>query len=396
MKQTGSYQFDSSHQGARVLIFSQRNFNLKVFQCWMYEFEDVISEVDAVHMLTPSLRTQSYSSRLTHKLVHRVRMHISRFPDTGINESVVDRDYDLFFSVFLFPAQLLFLNKLEGWRQRCRKTACYLGEVWTKDVERLRGYLELLRDFDHIFLHIGSSLATVADIVKRPCHFMPVGVDSAQFCPYPSPPYRSIDCYSMGRRSPATHRALLDLAEREGIFYVYDTVNDFSVIDYREHRRMVANLIKRNRYFISYKHNVNLSDKTGGEEALGARLFEGTAGGAVMLGIPPACEEYDSCFDWPDATIPIPYEPADMADILADLDAQPERLARARRNNIVNSLRRHDWVYRWGRILETVGLERTPAMEAREVHLNDLAEMAMAPEGLERMAGPSTEVYRVG
>ena len=39
----------------------------------------------------------------------------------------------------------------------------------------------------------------------------------------------------------------------------------------------------------------------------------------------------------------------------------------------VNSLSRHDWVYRWRTILEAVGLEPTPEMLSREAYLNELA-----------------------
>jgi hypothetical protein len=40
----------------------------------------------------------------------------------------------------------------------------------------------------------------------------------------------------------------------------------------------------------------------------------------------------------------------------------------------VQSLLRHDWVYRWRTILEAVGLEPTPALVAREKRLKALAE----------------------
>ena len=47
-----------------------------------------------------------------------------------------------------------------------------------------------------------------------------------------------------------------------------------------------------------------------------------------------------------------------------------------RRNNIVQSLLRHDWVYRWRAILDIVGLEPRPALLTREARLKNLAEEA--------------------
>ena len=83
-------------------------------------------------------------------------------------------------------------------------------------------------------------------------------------------------------------------------------------------------------------------------------------------------------FDWPDAVIPIPFEVNDMTPILADLDAQSERLDRARRNNLLGALRRHDSGHRWATILETVGLEPLPALGARRARLAALADLVQA------------------
>ncbi|MEB3181575.1 MAG: glycosyltransferase family 1 protein, partial [Nostocaceae cyanobacterium] len=44
-----------------------------------------------------------------------------------------------------------------------------------------------------------------------------------------------------------------------------------------------------------------------------------------------------------------------------------------RRNNMVNSLLHHDWVYRWEKILQSVGMDSTPEMETRKVYLQELA-----------------------
>ncbi|MHC4529481.1 MAG: glycosyltransferase family 1 protein, partial [Planctomycetota bacterium] len=58
------------------------------------------------------------------------------------------------------------------------------------------------------------------------------------------------------------------------------------------------------------------------------------------------------------------------------LDAQPKRMAQIRKNNIVQSLLRHDWLYRWNEILNMVGMEPRPALLARQKHLKKLAKDA--------------------
>jgi hypothetical protein len=291
----------------------------------------------------------------------------------GVAQLRVNQKYELFFAIFMFPSQIALLERIKDWRSQCARAVCLLGEVWVHDIARLRPWLELLGDFDRVFVAIKSSVPEVGQVVRKPCTFLPLGVDAMRFCPYPNPPTRSIDVLSMGRRSDPVHQDLLNLAEKKRIFYLYDVVRGFSVIDYREHRAMLANLVKRSRYFISYKHNVNIADVTGGQEAVGSRYFEGAAGGAAMIGIPPDCEEYRDAFDWEDAVIQIPFSPADIGVVLSELDAQPHRLARASRNNVVSCLLRHDWAYRWEQILHSIDLQPTPALAARKATLQALA-----------------------
>jgi hypothetical protein len=66
------------------------------------------------------------------------------------------------------------------------------------------------------------------------------------------------------------------------------------------------------------------------------------------------------------------------------LEAQPQRIAQIRRNNITNSLRRHDWAYRWREILDHVGLSVTQQLVEREAQLNSIASLVSADSSLPR------------
>jgi hypothetical protein len=159
------------------------------------------------------------------------------------------------------------------------------------------------------------------------------------------------------------------------IFYVYDTTSDFAVIEPKEHRLLLANLIKRSRYFIAFPPKFDRPSEAPGGRDLGLRFFEGAAGGAVLLGTPPNAVAFQACFDWPDAVIRTPADGSQIAALMADLDRQPDRLNRVRRDNVVNSLRRHDWIYRWRRMLETMGYSVSHEMTQRERRLTCLAEL---------------------
>jgi hypothetical protein len=92
-----------------------------------------------------------------------------------------------------------------------------------------------------------------------------------------------------------------------------------------------------------------------------------------MIGQAPDTPAFGRLFDWPDAVVPLPYDSPDIAAVLDTLDADPDRVERAQRANVVNTLRRHDHVYRWAEILSHVGLDPTPAMNDRIQTLGRLA-----------------------
>ena len=95
-----------------------------------------------------------------------------------------------------------------------------------------------------------------------------------------------------------------------------------------------------------------------------------------MLGQIPDCEPFRTMFNWPDAVVEIEADGSDVADAIASLAMQPERLVAISRRNAIEALLHHDWMYRWKKILDIVGLEPAPQLEMREKRLKQLAEQA--------------------
>jgi hypothetical protein len=363
---------------ARVMLFSMRNIARHVARCGDYEFEDVISSCDDADVIAPHPATP-----VDNRIVREVDRILGR--ERLIDGAVrVDEKYDLFFAFCRNAFDLRFVNRIEGLHENCRQAVCVISELWPSKIPEVREYLQVLRRFDHVFANLQTSVGPIEKATGRPSHFLPLGVDTLRFAPFPDTPARNIDVYSMGRRPAEEHRALLASAERGEIFYVYDTTADFDVIDPLEHRILLANLIKRSRFFITYPAKFDVPAETGGAEEIGARYFEGAAGGAVMIGMPPRCAAYDDCFGWRDAVIPTPGDPKQIACLVAELEAQPQRLAQIRRNNVTSSLRRHDWAYRWREILDHVGLCVTESLVEREAQLNSAASLVSADSSLPR------------
>lgn len=179
----------------------------------------------------------------------------------------------------------------------------------------------------------------------------------------------------MGRRGPATHAAAIEHARKKpGFMYLYDSVLPGTFVDSAtEHRELTANLIQRSRYFIANRAKADMPDQNENQQEYGPRFFEGAGAGAVLIGEPPKCQAFDEAFDWADAIIPLEFDSTDIVALIQELDHQPERIAKAREANVVNTLRRHDWVHRWLHILRTLGLPTTEGAKERCAELESRA-----------------------
>lgn len=374
----------------KVLLTSMREIATLVAYCNLYEFEDTISGL----LKADVIKFDAYNQIDNYRKIYKVSKYLEKtepiaknFIKSVINKSYLKplkQQYDLFMASFNHPYELFMLFSLGNWRERCKKATCYIVEFWEDDISKCQYLLDLLKDFDHIFLGGKQSVEAVSEITGRPCTFLPFSVDTLRFCPYPLSPPRNIDICNLGRRSPVTHQELIKLSEEKQLFYYYDTTTiakisnaekqgTFHVRDAREHRLLLANLLKRSRYFIANRARANEPSITKGKDELSARFFEGAAAGTIMLGEQPMTAEFNQCFDWPDAVIQVPFDAPDIADIITELDTQADRIRCIRNNNVAYSLLRHDSVHRLEEILKKVELEPTDVMKQRKSYLEHLA-----------------------
>jgi hypothetical protein len=367
--------------GGDVLTLSMRALARLVAYCLPYEFEDAVTELTGADRVCIGGGEALEFARRTYKLA-RFATRSRRFAEfAAAKPSIVrlQRDYELFFPIFNDAYELFALACIPEWRKHCRVAACFVSEIW---VQQLPGYLlELLAAFDHVFIGVSHPVEDVRRIVGRPCSYLPLATDVLRFSPYPDLPPRVINVCNIGRRSPVTHEVLIKLARERRIFYYYDTVaasgdggkqRTFSVESASEHRLLLANLLRRSRYFFANRGRINEPELERGHHEISGRFYEGAAAGTVMLGEPPETTEFRRQFDWSDAIIRFPFECPDAARILAELDADPQRLERISRDNARNAALRHDWLHRLRLVFKTLELKETRAMRAREQQLQAL------------------------
>jgi Glycosyl transferases group 1 len=352
---------------ARVLVASHRSIYPDVSWASGYEFEDVICEVDSAELLAfeyQPLLPSKWGDKLARQLKRRVGLDIRRSPT--LRPKRLMRDYDLLFVHVGGVQDLEMLNSIDGWKIRCRLKACWIEELWP-DWLRYTKMLEALKAFDHVFIAHAGIADQLGALIDRPCTFLPPAVDALRFCPFPDRPARTIDFYAMGRRSGATHLALLNRATADPHFhYLYDSARWGTFTSgHVQHRHLTANLAKRSRYFLAHRAKANRPEETQGAQVFGPRFFEGVAAGAIIIGDAPNCSKFRDCFDWPDAIFHLPFGSDQVCTLLDQLDQDPERLSTARRLNATNALLRHDWTHRWCNVLKALSLERLPPADSR-------------------------------
>jgi hypothetical protein len=370
-----------------VLLMSMRRRSNLVGYCACYEFEDVIARVTGADRFEVGAGTALDLPRRAFKAARYLtgsRALAWRLAPRP-NHLKLDRQYELFFPVFTHAHELFALAAIPDWRRHCRVAACYIAEMWLHILPRY--LLELLRDFDHIFVGVSSPVDAVAKIAGRPCSYLPPAASVLDFSPLPDFPRRVIDVCSVGRRSAPTHQALIELARKREIFYYYDTVaasgvdlkqRTFRVQDAAEHRLLLANLLKRSRYYIANRALVNDPGFTRGREEISSRFYEGAASGAVMIGEPPASDEFKRQFDWEDALVRLPFDSTEIGALLTQLDQDPARQAKIRRANFCNAALRHDWLHRLRVVYEACGMAPTAGMGERQRQLEAAAAQAIA------------------
>lgn len=357
----------------RVLILSHRFLAYKILaRCIWYEFEDLIKDIDHIELIAPK-RLTWFERRYV--WAQRVGRRLSYSLNPGVPVTDLNQDYDLFFSMCAFPTDLLYLNAIRDWRKRCRVAICWIDEVLVNNIEKIKYFNKTISQFDHVLVSCTQGIEPVQKLIRGQCRFVLPGVDALLFCPCPEVPERFIDILSIGRRSEPLHAELIKAFREKGLFYFYDTISGYgceyglTTSEPSHHRLLFANLVKRSRYFIVNPGKFDEPGVMDSEEIIGARYVEGAAAGALMLGKEPRNPEFRTLFSWPDAVIDIVSEGGEILKILTEEKNNATRWDAVRKNNVLDSLLHHDWVYRWEEIIKLAELEPAPKLLQRKEQL---------------------------
>ena len=381
--------FSMSNIESRIAIVSLRQRNNFIYNSCLYEFEDLIGEVDNVDLieLLPTQGLAEFSYKVTRKSAAYFEPITTVKPP--LHQSIeLPKEYDLLFMIVDFPYNTVAVNLINQWRKRSKVAACYLIELWKTELTKYKNYLKFLNNFDYVFLGHSQIVEDVAKITQRPCAYLAPACDTLKFVPRnrtKSHSDRTIDICSMGRRSQVTHQELLKHTQKQEFFYHYDPLggSELYLNNHQAHRIFNANILKNTRYFIAHHAKINALQQTGGQIEIGYRFFEGAAAGAVMLGTAPNNNVFAEYFGWENAVVSMAFDEPKIADLITELDANPQLLQEISDRNVKYSLLKHDWVYRWEQVIKAAGIKGTNELEARKAKLQQLADSFSSADSLE-------------
>lgn len=357
---------------ARTLIFSLRKLRKDICRCHDYEVEDVTAGIDSVDFYEPSLK---YRNPLLSDLAQYISYKTLRLPvNTAFRFPRLEGTYDLFLANMTFSYDLEILHRMPDWKNRVGYSICYLDELFTESLTKFSQYIPILRRFDCVALNCSGTVEALMNKIGVKTIPVPTGIDTLRFYPGPRDAPRKIDLYNMGRRDPQQHREFQRLQNEHDWIYLYDTIAPESVPDFNAHRDNLAGLLKCSRHFIVNPAKFDIPEDTGYQEETGFRYFEGASAGCVLTGRIPKNPNFKKVFPWKEPVIELPENHGEIADFMLDLQSQEERLRQVTYDNVLGSLKMHDFAYRWEEILQTAGLDPLPALAERKERLQELQE----------------------
>jgi hypothetical protein len=351
-------------ESPRVLIPSLRRVRHHPVFSAVYECEDVIASVSDADVAAMQFRnsTTARLSPLTEKVVRRLGRRPIGFPYYEPVE--LEHDYDVLFEFVVGLPEIEVLDGLRDWRRRCATAVLFIWELWPASLEEFRAFYRSLDRFDHIYVGTQMVAEQLSARLGREVRWLAPGTDVLRFRPRP-PDQRTIDILSLGRRSDTQHQAASQLRDELGWHYVYDTASGMSIEDHVEHRTLVAENLSHAKFFLSNRGKFNDTSESAGVHDFGNRFFDGTAGGAVIVGEFAHTTGFDSCFDWGDIGIDLPAADPTLAKVLASRAHDTDWLAEVSIRNASETARRHDWAHRWASVLDDIGVAHGPVLTSR-------------------------------
>src|SRR5262245_55683953 len=169
-------------QRIRICLPTGRRFSRMAFQCGHLEAQDVLVECDDVDLLhlepEPGFPTKL---RWLRRLMYRDVSRRLAFVNPGLKRVKLTKDYDVLVVMCQGYWEFLYVNALEGWKDHCKTSICWIDELWAADLPLYKYWLPSLRRFDHVVVGMHGTVAPLSELLGSRCHYVPGAVDALRF-----------------------------------------------------------------------------------------------------------------------------------------------------------------------------------------------------------------------
>lgn len=228
---------------------------------------------------------------------------------------------------------LRLLDSLRDWRKKFDLVVAFALDSFGPFPPRIA------RQLDHIFVIIPELVEPLSKSLKVPVSFMPLSCDVLSFGSERIE--RSIDILEYGRQQKRyaveLDRRYLGAADR---LFITNFVHPRAV-DWRGQRKQFWQILSQSRISLGFPPDEG-DPRFRGLQVISARWYEGMAAGCAMVGREPATPAFRRVFDWPDAAIQLPDDPAKSVDAVEELLNDRQRLTAIHCRNFINMLGKHD------------------------------------------------------
>ncbi|MCA0930681.1 glycosyltransferase [Ruegeria profundi] len=277
-------------------------------------------------------------------------------------------DYDLVIVVGLNFRKMATTYRLAGMPQG-RHTVAYVFGGYGSHTTRYRDPVKRLLNpryramtkLDKVYVGIPDAVEKIQKDLALPVSFLPMAADvlGVQAQPFETQKDRPVSVAGFGRLHSGISAAICDRLNRPGSEHLYlnnSVGGNTEPSDKPRYRATFWHTLRKTQISLAFDHFFANEKNTAEHSYVGPRWFESLAAGTVIAGVAPEYESRKSLLDWEDATIDLSADPETAADEIDALLADPERLHRASRLNLINMNRRHDWRHRLAEIYSDLGL----------------------------------------
>jgi hypothetical protein len=229
----------------------------------------------------------------------------------------------------------------------------------------------VLRKFDLVTCFCGNLAASYEKEAGLQSLYFPPHTDVLSY--HSERSYRPVDLIVVGRRDwgshlPLHHHFNAPNCERLFLDFVTRTKRPSLAAD---EFQLLMSMYGRSKVAFCFEPSRN--PRFAGRSPLTGRWIHAWAAGCTIIGSTPKGLGVDAQMDWPEATIELPSNPEDAIWFAEQLLEDEEGLARRRRRNVIEALRRHDTRLRLRDLLVHLGIPLPETLRAGLKRLNERA-----------------------